>query len=173
MTASETQHNGYASAADADEDIDATQKSTDDDLADAFAAISTRWSELREYASFYIAANVDQLRLSARTTAMWAILGIVVALVASSIVAAGSVLFVIGLSNAVGHLLDGRIWLGQLLVGLVILAAASVGVWFVVDRQVRAYRRAMKMKYELRKQNERAEYGTDIEERAKQRSRTA
>jgi hypothetical protein len=143
------------------------------ELDDVWPAIVARIGELREYASFYIAANVDRLRLSGRATLMWSILGIVIGLAAVSVVATASVLLVVGLATGVGQLLEGRTWLGQLIVGATILFAAIAGTWFVLNRGLRNYERTLVEKYELRKREERTEYGTDIHERAKERTQSA
>jgi hypothetical protein len=146
-----------------------TSNRPEDELADVWAGIATHCRELGEYASLYIAANVDQVRLSARTAALWTVLGVALGLIALSLIVVSSALFLVGLSNGAAQLFGGRVWLGQTVVGLVILAASAGGIWLFVRRKVSAYRIALKKKYERRKQNEQAEYGTNVAERAGQR----
>jgi hypothetical protein len=140
---------------------------------DIWPAIVARIGELREYASYYVAANVDRLRLSGRVTLMWSILAMVGGLAVVSVFVTASVLLVIGLATGVGQLLQGRTWLGQLIVSAAILLVGSGGVWLVLYLSLRKYQRSLVEKYELRKKDERTEYGTDIHERAKQRSQRA
>jgi hypothetical protein len=146
------------------------ERSPHDGLADAWAAAAERWSELREYAAFYLAAQADQLRLAAHTTLIRAVLIVVVAIIAVSSIAAASVLVVLGAATGVGQLLGEQIWLGQLLVGCGTISLAGGGFWLLLLFRMRTYRRALIEKYELRKQTERGRYGTDVAQRAKQRS---
>jgi hypothetical protein len=171
MSAPTASPNDCPETADAAPDSQSCKHLPQDSLADAWAAIATRWDELCEYAAFYLAAHVDQVRLTSRTTAMWAILGAVVALIAVSSVATASVLVVLGASAGVGQLLGGRYWLGQLLVGGGVISLTSGGIWLFLFWRVRAYRQALVKKYELRKQAERSRYGTDVAQRAEQLSK--
>jgi membrane protein implicated in regulation of membrane protease activity len=143
------------------------------DLDEECAAILGRIGELREYALYYVAANIDRLRLSARAAVVWCVLAVVASLIAVSIVATASVLLVVSLSTGVGELMGARTWLGQLVVSAAILLAASGGVWLVLRRRLNNYRRTIVEKYELRKEEERAEYGTSVEQRAKERPQNA
>jgi hypothetical protein len=102
---------------------------------------------------------------------MWFVIVAVVALVAASAIAAASVLIVLGAAGGVGQLVGGRAWLGQLLVGGGIILLACGGLWLLLHRRMRAYRRDVMQKYELRKQSERTKYGTDVTHRAEQQSR--
>lgn len=171
MTSSETSHNGAAST-DKDAAAHRAQRegcARNGDLDEVWATIASRVGEIREYALYYVAANLDRLRLSARTALVWSILAIVVGLIAVSIVATAGVIFVVALAAAAGELF-GRPWLGQLVVSAVILVAASGSVWLVLRRGLRNYQRTIVQKYELRKAEERSEYGTDVERRAQERA---
>ena len=177
MSSPHSSHNGVAdptddqaAAADREEQSDHAPAGERDDV---WADLVARWSELREYAAYYIAANIDRLRLTGRAALMWSILGIVVGLIAVSVIVAASAVLVMSLSTGVGQLLGGRIWLGQLVVSATILLSASGGVWLVLRRSLRKYQRELIEKYELRKQQERTEHGTDVEQRAKERSQNA
>jgi hypothetical protein len=177
MNAPHTSHNGVADSTDDDAAASACAEQSDRARTggpdDVWAEIVDRWRELREYAGYYIAANIDRLRLTGRTALMWSILGLVVGLIAVSIVAAASVLLIVGLATGLGELMGGRIWLGQLVVSATILLAASGGAWFVLRRSLRNYQRTIVQKYELRKEEERTEYGTNVEQRAKERSQNS
>jgi hypothetical protein len=174
MSSTHSSHNGDCKTVDdqatAPDSADCSPRVERDDV---WAEVVARWSELREYAGYYVAANIDRLRLTGRTALTWSILGIVLGLVAVSIVAAASVLLIVSLSTGVAQLFGGRIWVGQLVVSTVILLAASGGVWFVLRRSLRKYHRELVTKYERRREQERTEYGTDVEQRAKERSQNA
>src|SRR5262245_50718188 len=178
MSSPQTARNGAAdSTDDAADDSGRAHSSPECDRArtgtpdEAWAAIVARIGELREYAGYYIAANVDRLRLIGRSTLMWGILGIVIGAIVVSVVIAASVLLVVSLSTGLGQLLGGRVWVGQLLTSGTILAIASGGVWLALWISLRKYQRMLIEKYERRKQEERTDYGTDVEERAKDRSK--
>lgn len=180
MSSPQTARNGAAdSTDDAADDCDRARPSRESDQthsgtpSEAWDAIVARIGELREYAGYYIAANVDRLRLTGRSFLMWGILSVVVGATVVSIVVAASVLLVVSLSTGLGRLLGGRIWLGQLIVSGTILLLASGGVWLALWISLRKYQRMLVEKYERRKQKERTEYGTDVEERATNRSKIA
>ena len=115
-------------------------------------------------------ANVDRLKLSGRATLMWSILGIIAGLVATSIVATAGVMFVVGLSAGIGTLLGGRQWLGQLVVGAIILLAVTGGGWLVIRRSLGRLHDNLVQKYEHRKAEEQTEFGTNVAQRAEERS---
>ena len=177
MTSPHSSPNGVADSADDEEAksdrTDRSDRAPADEADAVWAEIVARWSELREYAGYYIAANIDRFRLNYRAALMWAILGIVAGVIAVSVVAAAGVLLVVSLSTGVSQLLGGRVWLGQLVLSVAILIAATGGVWLVLHRRLRNYHRALVTKYERRKQQERTEYGTDVEQRAKERPQSS
>lgn len=133
---------------------------------DPIGPLLVHLAELREYVGLYCAARIDQWRLNARSLLLKAAFGLIAALfgITALIVAAG--LFVNGLATGVGNLCGGHIWLGQILVGgllmLVAFGGLGAGMRFL---RIAEHRRVVD-KYETRKRRERATFGTNVAERA-------
>lgn len=135
--------------------------------SEAFAELGRQFGELRSYVSYYISAKLDGIKLSVRNLAIYAGLGIVGLLVASALVTTATALLCIGLAWAVSALF-GINWLGPLLVGLLILAGIGAGVYFGISWFMKATRTQMVHKYEQLRNQQRAEHGHDVHDRAEQ-----
>lgn len=133
---------------------------------DPLTPVLARLHELREYASYYVAAHLDQARMKLNTALTWAALLFILALIAASMTVAAGVLLVAGLSSGLALLLNGHVWLAQIIAGAGLLAIGIGGTWFFLDRRRRAIHRRMVSKYERRKHRERSRFGTDVEQRA-------
>jgi hypothetical protein len=138
----------------------------DDTPADPLAPLMAHLKELIEYAGFYAAVRIDKLRVSLAQGLFYAVLGFVGLLAGATAVIAAVVMLLDGLATGLGVLLGGRVWLGQLIVGFVLLAGGGAGAWYFIRRQLGALRGRIREKYEQRKQDERAAFGTDIARRA-------
>ncbi len=141
--------------------------------ADAFKDALRVLGEVREYVAYYVGAKVDGIKLSVRRVGILAALGVIGLLAAGAIVVTASVLLCVGLAQGIGVLLAGdygpRVWLGNLIVGLVLLLLIGGGTWFAVSRLFNSSKRATVKKYELRRQRQRADFGHDVLQRAAER----
>jgi hypothetical protein len=138
--------------------------------ADAFRDASARIAELKEYASYYVAAKVDSAKASARSAVLYAMLGVVGALIGIGLLVTAAVFFLEGLAGAIGALFpEGHgWWAGRLIVGVVVIAGALGGVWIVMKRLTGSSRKRTVEKYEARQRDERAQFGRDVQERARE-----
>jgi hypothetical protein len=146
----------------------------DEAPADALKDAMRTLGELREYAGYFVAAKVDGIKLAIRRIGVMAAVGVFGLLAGGAIVATAAVLFCVGLAQAVATLFaheNGvpRTWLGNLIVGLLLLLVIGGGAWFMMSRLTGSSRKATVKKYELRRQRERADFGHDVLQRAAER----
>lgn len=148
----------------------------DEAPADAFKEALRAFGELREYLGYFIAAKLDGFKLTFRRIGVVAAVGVIGLLAGGAVVATAAVLFCVGLAQAVAVMFaheNGvpRTWLGNLIVGLLMLLAIGGGAWLLMSRLIGSSKKATVKKYELRRQRERADYGHDVLQRASERDR--
>jgi hypothetical protein len=138
----------------------------DSEAANPLAPLLKQIAELQEFALYYLQARKDRLLASGRRLLLIAAVaccGFGVVLV----VLLTSVLFVLGgLSQLVADALDSRLAIGQLIVGGVTLVALAVVGRLLVSARVWATYQETKLKYERRRNAQRARFGEDVSQRA-------
>lgn len=134
------------------------------------SALLSHLTEMREYVECYLAARIDQVRLEARSSALYGALGLLGSVVLAGALVAATVLVMNGAADAIGRLSGGRHWLGQILVGGGLLAITAGSIWYWLRRHNAAERKKVTEHYELRKQAERSRFGTDVSQRAAARN---
>jgi hypothetical protein len=145
-------------------------KRTGNPAVDAMARISSAIGELKEYIGYYLGAKMDSTKASIRNVGLYAGLGVVGLLVGGAILATAGVLLVMGIAQGLGVLFGYRMWLGNLVTGLLILGLLGVGVWIMMSKVRNSWRNATWKKYEDRKREQRQKYGHDVHERAAEQS---
>jgi hypothetical protein len=139
--------------------------------AESLKKVGLHLGELKEYAGLYVAAKLDSLKLTLRNVALYAALGIVGAIVGMGLLITAAALLLTGLAGAIGAIFDpDKPWVGALVVGLIVLAVAFGGVILVMRKLTGASRKATMQKYEDRKRDERARFGHDVQERAREQA---
>ncbi|HLL88918.1 MAG TPA: hypothetical protein VK324_06420, partial [Tepidisphaeraceae bacterium] len=100
--------------------------------SDAFRQAMAAAGELKDYATYYLSAKVDGLKVGVRNLALYAGLGIVGAVAGVTMIAYATVLLLGGIADGLGRLFGGHYWLGHLLVGLLVLGGVfGGGLWFI------------------------------------------
>jgi hypothetical protein len=139
---------------------------TDDQSpADAFNDLRTRFAELGEYVSFYLAAKADALKVTIRNAGVLAVLGVLGLLAGSAFVITAVVLLERGIAGGLGALFGGRLWLGEIVASVLFLGLLAGAVWFGMKKLTATSRQKTVTKYESRLQQQRAKFGTDVHER--------
>lgn len=104
------------------------ERPTNGTTAGGFTALPEQFAELRGHVQEYLAASVDQVRDQARA-AMRRLAAGLLALIAAMAVAVTAVgLALSGLAGAISALAGDRQWVGNLIVGGVILIAIALGL---------------------------------------------
>jgi len=128
--------------------------------------IGRYFSELKEYAAYFASAKWDGVKLSLRQVVIHATLGLLVGCVAGAILVMSVVLLLDGIAGGLGVLFGGRPWLGNLVVGAVLLGLLAGGMMLGMKRVASKSKQKTVEKYESRKRRQRNEYGHDVRQRA-------
>ncbi|MDB5297472.1 MAG: hypothetical protein JWO31_3455 [Phycisphaerales bacterium] len=133
------------------------------------ASLVERVGEIREYVGYYAATKTDAIKQQAIWVGVYAVLGVVAAVVGLAALVTTGVLLMTGIAGALGALFGGRPWLGQLVTAVLVLALIGVGA--VVGMKVLAgtFRKSLRAKYDQRHEDQRARFGADVPQRARER----
>ena len=140
--------------------------------ADAFKSLGTQLGEMKEYATYYLAAKADGIKASFRNLGLVAVLGVVGLLAGGSMIVTASVLLLTGLAGAISAIFRSdytppdRTWIGEITVGLLILGGIGAGTVLFMRKFTAASRERTVKKYESRQQQQRVQYGHDVRERS-------
>jgi len=136
---------------------------------EALKRVGAHVKELKEYAGYYLAAKSDGFKSSMTSLAIYAALGVLAAIAGVAIIAMACVLFLRGLAGGLGSLL-GNYWLGELVVGLLVLGGIGAGTWLFLKRMFNKSKQRTVAKYEERKRRQREQFGHNITDRVTEAS---
>jgi hypothetical protein len=134
-------------------------------VAEALRDSGRSFAEIAQYAGYFIAAKIDQIKLSVRSLILYALLGVLGAVAAAAVLIVAVVLLLMGIADGIGYALGGRVWLGDLIVGLVVIGAVAGGLGIFVGKFNAAARLRTVQKYEDRLRQQRDQFGHDIGQR--------
>lgn len=130
---------------------------------DAFRDVGARLGELKEFASYYVAAKADAWKVTFRNLGMYAALGIVGLIAGSAIISTAAVLLLVGLAIAIGKPFDpDQPWVGAIAVGLLVLGGLAGGIIFFMKRMTSTSRKQLVEKYTNRQRDQRIQFGEDV-----------
>jgi putative superfamily III holin-X len=141
--------------------------------AENFRKAMDRVGELKEYASYFVAAKLDGIKVSLRNAGIYAALGVIGAVAAATMVVVSVVLLLVGAAHALGALFGGRDWAGDLIIGVLILGLMAVGVIVGLKMLTKSFHKTLVDKYESRQHDQRRSFGHDVEQRAKEERRAS
>jgi hypothetical protein len=145
--------------------------------ADAFKDLASQFGELKEYASYYVAAKADGFKASFRNLGLYAALGIVGLMAGGAVVVTAVVLLLTGIAGAISAIFRSdytppdRTWIGEITVGLLMVGGIGIGTMLLLKKFTAASRERTVKKYESRQQQQRVRYGHDVHERAQESAR--
>lgn len=142
----------------------ATCKQEDPMVSLGKAAAQVR--ELRDYAAQYLSAKADGIKVKARKAVVLGVLGLLALIVGAVVLITAASLMVIGLAELIGSALGGRMWAGNLIVGVGILVMLGIGAWWGVRKLFNSSAASTVKRYEQRLKNQRAAHGHDARQRA-------
>jgi hypothetical protein len=141
--------------------------------AEAFGRIKNDIGELKEYASYYLAAKMDGIKRTVRNIGLYAALGIVGLIAGGAIVATAAGLLIVGVAGLLGRLFGDRAWLGDIVTGLLVLGVIGGLAWWMMNKLTNTWRTQTVKKYEQRKQSQRERFAHDVSGRATEAAATA
>lgn len=150
-----------AAAAD-DSAHDARTKPTE---RDALKLLLQQFAELREYASYYMAARIDGARASVRNAILRLVLAALGVIAVAGIIVMASGFVLHGLAQGLGTLFGGREWMGTLFTGLAALVGIGVGIRYMLAALANGAQKRTVSKYEERQAQQRTRFGRDIQDR--------
>jgi len=133
----------------------------------AFATMTERFGEIREYASYYFSTKTDALKNKITMLAIYAVLGIVAGVVGLAVLATAGVLLVRGIAEALGAAF-GKQWLGDLVTSVGLLVLLAGGAFIGLKVLSGTFKRKLMAKYEQRHQEQRERFGTDVFQRSRE-----
>ncbi len=134
--------------------------------ARAFHALKQDAAEFKEYAAYYVAAKTDAVKQKIRSIILYAALGILALLAGGAVLVTGGVLLVLGIGHGLAELFGGRLWLGELVAGVVVLGAMGLMTMVMIKKMTHGWKAALHKKYDDRKADQRARFGHDVSERS-------
>jgi hypothetical protein len=140
---------------------------------DALKDAAARFGEVKEYAGYLVAAKLDGWKATFRNLGIYAALGLVGAIVGGALMATAAVLLLVGIAHGLGDLLWDKWWLGDLIVGLLVLGGAAAAIIFGMKKLTGTFKKQLVAKYEDRQRQQRVNFGHDVQERAVQREAEA
>ena len=145
------------------------QESVPDPEPSAEEALQRLQLQLRElvaYVSHFVSVKLDELKLSGRQIALWAIIGGLSAVTLISVIVMSVVLILTGCAIGLGVALGHAQWLGQIIVGLGMLGLLAVAT-LIGYRLIRRQSRIQKVQYYAERQRQQqASFGTSVADRA-------
>jgi hypothetical protein len=134
--------------------------------AAAARAVPLFFAEIKAYSRHFLSAKTDGVKATAKKIAIYAALGVVGLLVAAGIVFTACFLLLRGLATILGRALWHQYWLGDVLVGLLVLGGITLGLKIGIGRFTRASRLKTEQKYEGHRIRQRVQFGRDVRDRA-------
>lgn len=123
-------------------------------------------AEAKEYVSYFVSAKVDSVKLSVRKAVLYAGLGLVGGVALVAVVCVAVALLLSGAAQGLGALFGGRMWLGNLTTGLIVMVGLGLAAYVGVRRMIGSHRLTTVQKYEKRQDWERRQFGRSVEEAA-------
>jgi ABC-type nickel/cobalt efflux system permease component RcnA len=113
------------------------------------------------YLSHYLATRTDRLKARVRVALLRGALGLVAAVVATTVLVVAVVLVALGIAHGLAVLV-GSEWAGELFAGGGFLIVMAVGAWAAVSfLRIRSQNR-IRREYERRREQERRAAGRDV-----------
>jgi len=134
--------------------------------AEAIRDAAGKIAELREFIAYYIAARIDALKLTARNIGIYAGLGLIGLVAGATVVVMAVALLLVGIAGAWGALFGGRMWLGDIVTGVIFLGILAVGVLVGMKVLTGVFKTKTVLKYESRQRHQREQFGRDVHDEA-------
>jgi hypothetical protein len=135
---------------------------------DAARSIPVYLSELKSYATYWLAAKIDLLRLRVKRAIIFALLAVIGLIAAVVMIVTAVVLLLAGLAGMIGNALGHRAWAGDLIVSLLVLGGLAIGVYAGVNWFLGVSRKATEQKYESKRIQQHSAHGRDVSQRARE-----
>jgi hypothetical protein len=145
----------------------ATPEADANKIKDSLARMQQNFKELVDYGRYYLELRWDHVKLTVVQYALLVLLGVAMAALVATLLIAGGIVLVIGFCYSLSEwFFDGNRAFGLLLGGglivVPVLGAIATAIFIVRGK----FAASLDKKYEHKKQEQRARYGHDVEQRA-------
>jgi hypothetical protein len=144
----------------------ASEPGSESSAPEAFDRLLKQITELREYVTYFVSAKTDSVKLSVQQAIMWVALGFVGLIALGSVVVTVMVLLLTGLAEGLAVAFGGRIWLGNIVAGLLTLAILGGGGFIWVRKWRKSSHIRTVQRYEQQQRQQQATFGHSVSERA-------
>ena len=131
----------------------------------AFEDVPIWIAELKSHFRYFVSAKIDGVKAKVKLGVLYVALGVVALLILAGLLFSAAFLLLSGLAMGLGQLLGSRLWLGNLIVGLVVLAGVVACLWLMMKKITHAGLVMMEKKYDDKQRQQRAEFGRDVHQR--------
>jgi hypothetical protein len=135
---------------------------------DPLAPLKKHAAELTEFVQVYLSIQSDSIRNTVRTIGLYAALALVGGILLIALIAKATTMLLAGAAAGLGELFGNRLWAGELVVSVVVLALVAITAYLVMNKITNTSRQKAARKYEQRREAERARFGVDYQQRAKE-----
>jgi pilus assembly protein TadC len=134
---------------------------------DAFRDAANKFAQLKDFLNYYIAAKSDAIKTSIRNAGFYAALGLIGLFALLTVIVMASALFVLAIAHAFARLFNGHVGIGYLCTAILIFVVLGGGAFVGMSILTKSSRKRTVEKYEHWQQQQRAKFGTDVAEQAK------
>jgi hypothetical protein len=144
-----------------------THHTSETSVPEAFQRLLAQLPELREYATYFVSAKTDQIKVRARTSAAMAVYGLLGLMILTMVLGTAVVLLLAGLAGGLAVLLQSGLWLGNTIIGLVVLVVVALGVYLGIQKWHKSAAVQTEEYYEQRQQQQQLAFGHTVAQRAR------
>jgi len=124
-------------------------------------------AELKAYFQHYLETKSDSVKLSFKKFVVTMVFSLVGLLIAGAMLATAGALLMIGLASMIGSWFSPpKPWVGELIVGVIVLIGAPTATWFVLRRVTGLCCQTTRARYERKYAQQRLRYGRDVPQAA-------
>ena len=166
--ATPTPGSGFAPASEEAVDFEANgqNEQTELPIAEMFRLLLRQFHELQEYVSYYLSAKADRARLGLRNALFSMTLAALAFVVVASLCVSAIWLVLAGTAEGLGIVFGNRPWAGNLVTGLLLMAALAGWLRGIVISLKKSAREGTVAKYENQQFRQQARYGHNVADRA-------
>lgn len=131
-------------------------------VADAWRLLQEQVRELKEYLLYYVSAKSDKVKIRLRNTVLWIVISALGFMTFVGFLITAGWFALNGIAGGVGVLCGDRLWLGNLVTGVLTLLGLGLGIYCTAVNQMRVSRNRTIQKYEERQARQKSEFGHNV-----------
>lgn len=128
-----------------------------DSPTEAFGYVFQQLAEARDYFAYYARTRAEIFRLTVRNFLFIGVLTVTAVLLAGAVVVTAVVLVTRGVAEALTMLFGGRVWLGDLVTGILLLVFVVAAIYGAITTIAKSWKRRTFSSYAEQKRRERAQ----------------